>query len=270
MMLQELKQAIDANSIKLPSMPDVALKVNDLVNRDASIKRIAEVIKLDPALSVRVLQVSNSAIFGRIVPSSSVDLAITKLGLVLVKNLVYAFSVKDKFRSNDPDISKYLKDKWHFNLQVAAMATLIAKMLDVKNVDGVFLAGMIHNIGVLPISEWVANSGNSTLKKSLMDDILISESKELSVKMMTDWNFPSDMITVTQHYDDENYASRKIDITDTIIMAHTFLMIRSGHYAPDSLSSFMTKKGLSVTFDDLENIYVSKHQLINNLIAILE
>ena len=59
--LQQLQDAIRHNRITLPTLPEVALRVRDEVDKDsATAVKIAKTVATDAAVSARLLQVANS------------------------------------------------------------------------------------------------------------------------------------------------------------------------------------------------------------------
>ena len=78
----------------IATLPEVTIKIIELVEDPKSTARdLHEVIKRDPALSVKVLKVVNSAFYGLPGQVASVDRAIILLGLSAVKNIAIAASI---------------------------------------------------------------------------------------------------------------------------------------------------------------------------------
>src|SRR3990172_609236 len=76
------------------TLPEVTIKVIEIVEDPKSTARdLHQVIKNDPALSVKILKVVNSAFYGLPGQVASVDRAIILLGLSAVKNLAIAASI---------------------------------------------------------------------------------------------------------------------------------------------------------------------------------
>jgi HD-like signal output (HDOD) protein len=62
--LVHVQTEIDANRLILPTLPDIALKVRDIVSKgDASASELANMIVTDAALSARLIQVANSPLY---------------------------------------------------------------------------------------------------------------------------------------------------------------------------------------------------------------
>ena len=78
----------------LPSPGGVALEILRLSRRDdVRLPDIARVVKSDPALAGRLMQLANSAGAGQQRPALSVDEAITRVGLAAVRQAALGFSM---------------------------------------------------------------------------------------------------------------------------------------------------------------------------------
>ncbi|MFQ5494669.1 MAG: HDOD domain-containing protein, partial [Phycisphaerae bacterium] len=83
----------------LATLPEVTIKIIEIVEDPKSTARdLHEVIKNDPALSVKILKVVNSAFYGLPGQVASVDRAIILLGLSAVKNIAIAASIARLFK----------------------------------------------------------------------------------------------------------------------------------------------------------------------------
>ena len=65
-LVADLDRSLADNDLKLPSLPEVALKIrNALTNEDVSVAEISRLIGSDPALAARIVKIANSALFYR-------------------------------------------------------------------------------------------------------------------------------------------------------------------------------------------------------------
>ena len=111
--------------------------------------RATEVIANDPALSARILKVVNSAFYGLPRQIGSINRAISLLGLNAVKNLAVAASLAKLFKGGSMGPRFDAKDLWTHSVAVAAVSKLIATNLKMSFADEAFLAGLLHDIGVI-------------------------------------------------------------------------------------------------------------------------
>ena len=130
----------------LPAMPRAVSDLLVEMNReDPSPKRVSELIGRDPALTTRVLRLSNSAFFRVSRKIGSADEAVALLGMTHTRSLVMAAALGGSFK-NVPGID--LKQFWRYSLQAAEIARSLSETLH-QNQSGAFTAGLIHAIGIL-------------------------------------------------------------------------------------------------------------------------
>ena len=130
----------------LPAMPRAVSDLLVEMNReDPSPKRVGELIGRDPALTTRVLRLSNSAFFRVSRKIGSADEAVALLGMTHVRSLVMAAALGGSFK-NVPGID--LKQFWRYSLRAAEIARSLAGVLH-QNQGNAFTAGLIHAIGIL-------------------------------------------------------------------------------------------------------------------------
>jgi len=148
-----LKQVI-ASIRNLPTPPIVFEQIQKAINNpDTSVNDIAGILSEDPAMSVKVLKLTNSAFYGLSREIDSVKHAVMIIGLEAVKNLVLSASVLNMFKANDSN-KEYHEKFWRHSLATAFAARLIDGRLkggEIFNPDPAFSAGLIHDIGKMVI-----------------------------------------------------------------------------------------------------------------------
>lgn len=211
---QEILNQLDQIE-NLPTLPIVAQKTLKLVsNKDSAMGQIAEVINRDQAIAARVLRLTNSAFYGFSNRISSIQHAIVILGLNTVKNLVLGISVVKTF--TDCCISsKFNREQfWIHTFSTAQGAKNIAKYLQLPNEEDYFIAGLLHDIGILTIDQYFHDQFIQILEHSSKDnasflecesEILGIDHGELGGRIVERWNVPDFIIdTLTYHH----YPSR--------------------------------------------------------------
>ena len=138
---------------ELPTLPEVMLKVQGHINSDeASVDKLAEIIKQDPALSSTILKTANSAFYNIINRRLSlVKEAIIRIGFNEVLKITLGMSVIKQFPSTWGVID--YKSFWRHSLAAASMTLIVADMLkdeySSEERQNLFLAGLLHDIGIL-------------------------------------------------------------------------------------------------------------------------
>ena len=91
---------IQQNCLKLPTLPEIAMRVRRATSdENVTARRLAGLIKLDTALSARLLRVANSAIYHGVRPVERLQDAITRLGNTAMLNLVSSLAILQLFRT---------------------------------------------------------------------------------------------------------------------------------------------------------------------------
>lgn len=133
---------------ELKTLPHVAIKVTQLVNDDRStMQDFEEIIKLDPVLVTRLLRLVNSPYFGLSQKVESISKAVVFAGMKQLRNLVAVEALRGMFKGDDLDFSAH--KLWLHSATVAILSGMIAKRIFGKDGEDVFLAGIIHDIGLI-------------------------------------------------------------------------------------------------------------------------
>lgn len=135
---------------EIATLPEVTVKIIQIVENPRSTARdLHDVIKNDPALSARLLKVVNSAFYGLPGQIASVDRAIVLLGLSAVKNIAIAASMTRLFNGGATIEGFNGIEVWRHSLTVGVACRLLASGQGRHGLEEVFLAGLIHDLGLL-------------------------------------------------------------------------------------------------------------------------
>jgi len=148
-------KALLASQFVLPSIPRVAaLLLSELERDEPDLKKITQLISTDPALTTRLLQLSNSGFFKLSGKISSVSESLAILGLGHVRTMAAAAASGASFRAV-PGIN--LQQFWAYSLNVARMARSLAGVVRL-NQQAAFTCGLIHAIGELAMHMGMAEA----------------------------------------------------------------------------------------------------------------
>ncbi len=137
---------------KLPSLPRLYHAITEEMNHDeVSLKRVAAIISHDIAMTAKVLQLVNSAFFGLGRRVSSIEQAVSYLGVDVIRSLVVSQAAFAEFELVDLD---FFRSLWKHSWATGAVAKRISE-LESRDpiVHGEALqAGMLHDIGALVLA----------------------------------------------------------------------------------------------------------------------
>jgi len=229
--IARLEADIDANHLTLPTLPEVALRVRDAVEGDnATARSIAEMVSQDSALSARLLQVANSPLYQGRTPVESVQMAVTRLGLRLVRSLVVSLAMKQIFQATSVALDRQFRRIWEDSLQVAAISRVLAGEAPAVEGEQAMLAGLVHNIGALPIMARVDELLGFSAEAELIGALLESHAPALGRRILAGWHFPPPLVEVpTGCLDLYRDPTPAADITDVVLVARLQHLAVRGH-----------------------------------------
>lgn len=134
----------------LPSLPTVYGELQEILkNPETSVEEVGLVIEKDMAMSVKVLQLVNSAFFGLYNNIESPARAVNLLGIDTIKALVLNVGVFTEIGHGVELVN--VEKLWKHSLRVALFAKYIAQHeeQDEDSINHIFIAGLLHDIGKL-------------------------------------------------------------------------------------------------------------------------
>jgi len=187
-------------SPRLPSLPTIALEVIELVQqKNVDIKQIADTIKMDPALSSKILKTVNSSFYGQAYSISTISHALVVLGLNSVKTLALGFSLVNNLADQGGEGFDHM-EFWKRSLFTATASKALAQKAGVVQQEEAFLGGLLMDLGMLTMNQTLGNEYNSLIAKTgnVHSKLLELEQSELDLthaevgaKLAESWSLPT-------------------------------------------------------------------------------
>jgi len=131
------------------SLPDVAIRINELIDRpDTSTKELVEVVQLDAGIATTVLRLANSAWYGLPSRVDTISRAITLIGMKALRDLVLSTSVITTFKGISSEFVDMM-DFWDNSVTCGVVCRNLAQKCGVRESERMFLAGLLHKVGRL-------------------------------------------------------------------------------------------------------------------------
>lgn len=261
--LDEVKNAVATEKLLLPSLPDIALKIKEECEKeDTSAEKIAEVIYQDPAMSVRLLQVANSSLYRTRHSAENVQAAITKLGLRMVRDLIMSLSMKQLYHASSNIIAERFRELWLASTKTAAISRML--VMNIKHLDPeqAMLAGLIHNIGALPIILMAEDDDDLFDNPEALYNIVFKMQGEVGAYIFHKWHFPEYMAEVASEcYHFRRHHDGPADYIDVVQVALIQGSIYTGLECPEDWSTVSAFERLDIG-TDIHMLDIEENRLI--------
>jgi len=229
--VNELIQDLESGQLQLPTLPEVALRVRDVVDdEDANASQIAEIIAQDAALSARLIQVANSPLYRGRQEIDRLSMVVARLGNKLVRNLVTSQVMKQMFQATNDVVDQHLRAVWEHSVQVAAIARALAGSVPGVMPDQAMLAGLIHDIGTLPILYRAEERDELLATPGLLDQLIARLHTRIGGAILKHWKFPDALVAVAaEHENLERSHEGGPDLVDLVQVANLQSHIDTDH-----------------------------------------
>jgi len=153
----ELSRAVLVRRIgEISTLPEIAARVIEVANDPQSgAADLKGVMESDVALSARVLRCVNSSAYAVRVKVTNLQQAIAYLGVKQVRNLALTASVSELFQRHETIGSYSRLHLWRHMVSVGIGARLLAMRLNFMDFEDVFLAGLLHDIGIVLEDQYI-------------------------------------------------------------------------------------------------------------------
>lgn len=199
------------NGVKdIHAMPSVIVKALNIMKKPtASMKELGDIVMFDQSLTIKILALVNSAYYGFSQQISSINIALSLLGMVKVKNIIVAVAMKPMM-SNQGD-----KELWKHSMRVAAGCEYLANLTKIMDSDEAFIAGFVHDVGKM---------------------VLHMSNEKLYAKVISAVNDGADILEAERKYFDSDHVKTGSLLAKRWQLPILLANIISYHHAP-SLSS---------------------------------
>jgi len=194
----------------LPSPPKVALQIIQMVkDPNIEIDDVVRVLALDPALSVKILRLANSPLYGQGKKIANLQKAIMVIGLNGILSLALSFSlVKSLRQENETGLDHTMF--WRRALIAGSAGLALAQMCDRSDQEELFMASFIQDIGMLVIEQVEPSLyAHPNFEQMSHQKVILHEREHFGTDhaivgswMLRQWNFPEELLGAVRYSDD--------------------------------------------------------------------
>jgi HD-like signal output (HDOD) protein len=210
-----------AETLKLPQLPNVALKVKQIADDpEGDIQTLARVIQTSPVLPGHLIKIANSALYQLQTPVTSALAAVNILGMRKTRDLVITYTMRNLFRTDSSLIADHMQRLWRHCALTGAIAYTLSDMTPGLNPDRAMLLGLLHDIGVLPIIHYAGKFPELARNAPMLEESIRALRSQIGAMVLRQWEFADETVQVC--LDAENWQrdpSNRPDYTDAVIIA---------------------------------------------------
>ncbi|MGE0372223.1 MAG: HDOD domain-containing protein [Gammaproteobacteria bacterium] len=227
---QAIRAELGADRLVVPSLPEIALRIKKAVESEsANISKIARIVSADPAITAKLIKAANGPLYRGNVKIDNCQSAIVRLGMNTTKQLVISFTLRELFRLNNPELKRRMLDTWRHSTEVGAISMVLAKLTAHLEPEQALLAGLLHDIGVVPILCHVQSDGALPVDAAVLDQAIAELRGEVGAMILRRWGFHEALAQAALMADEWNYDSgARAGYADLVILAQLHSYMKAG------------------------------------------
>ena len=218
---KELLDALENDQLVLPTLPEVALKVREAAaDPDVDVATLAKVIENDTAISARIIKITNSPLLRASRPIEDLKMAVSRLGINYTSNLATSLAMQQMFQATSDVIDQRMREVWSHSTEVSGIAHVLARHYTKLKPDQATLAGVVHQIGVLPILTYAEDNRRLLKDPAALDELIATLHPILGRKILEAWDFPDELIIVPEEHLHFTREVNRVDYADVVMVAN--------------------------------------------------
>lgn len=221
----ELFAALEKGRLELPTLPEMAMRIRDAIDDpNVSAEALIRLLTTDPSVSAQIIKTANSAAFSSGNPVNDLRTAISRLGYRMLRNMVMLMTMSKLFKAKSPIISQELQRLWDHSREVAANSYVLALHQKHLKPDQAMLAGLVHDLGALPLCVY-ADRHHPRLDKETLEGLIRKFQAKVGVKLLASWNFPPELVEIVSQHENLQRATADglPDYIDVVAVANLMI-----------------------------------------------
>ena len=193
----------------LPSLPTAAVKLLELSKSpDAGIQDLCDVIKSDPAITVRVIRAANASYFGLRNEVTSIEKAAMMLGPGMLTTVTLTFYLAEQSVA-DGQLARHFSGLWLQAVTQAAASETILKVTEQKGASTAFLAGLLCDVGQLAMLRVLGDQYVDVKQSAISENCRLVDVErsqlgfdhvDLGLELGKKWGLPNTVIESIEHH----------------------------------------------------------------------
>ena len=173
-----LRQRIEAIRTYLPPIPGVFAELAQLLHdENVDMRTLGRVIGKDPAMSINVLRIANSAFYGLANKVKTIEHAVTMLGLREIAGVCMACEATRMFKPRAGEKHVDLHAFWLHSVATAVLSRIFSSQFRIEPRGQAYLAGLLHDIGQLILDRFLHDLYKQVVQLTYDENISLVEAE---------------------------------------------------------------------------------------------
>jgi HD-like signal output (HDOD) protein len=210
-----------AGQTNLPSLPDVAVRIRQALQEEGcDTARVTRVVQGAPPVAAYLVRLANSPLYRGRVPVEDVKSAVSRFGLEGTRNLVTTYTLKNLFVTDQPLLGRMLRALWGASARLAALSAVLARHLPGFDPDRAMLAGLLQDIGALPLITRLARRRDLLADAPAARRAVADMTPRVGVLLLRQWGMDEQMQAVAASREDWHRDGGPLaDLADLVLIA---------------------------------------------------
>ena len=230
--VEELRSDIARNKIRLPTLPNISLEALVVVNDDTStVADVAEIVEKDAAIASRLVKYANSPLYRGVKPVTTIKAAITRIGFDKVRHAILTLAMKEVFKTGYRPLQKRMEELWEHSMDVATRAALLARDFEHIDQEEVLLAGLVHDIGAIPVLLKAQDYEMLVNSRKNLDKLIAPLHAAIGRDILRAWKFDPRLVAVANEHENlsRDPGNAPVDLVDLVQVANVLSHADSDH-----------------------------------------
>ncbi len=202
--IEYLINLIDSEKLEIPMLPDIVMKIISLSeNPDTEMSKYVDLIKSDQAIALKVIKLANSPLYKGLRDVNDLNLAISRIGINELKNLVLMLSLQSKIFKNK-EFKDLIEEIWKTSLLTSILSSKLADYYSLSASNSYTIA-LTHDVGEIIVFNAVRGYEQFYKRKYKVDSFFVkriakSYHQEISAFTLAHWNFSKEQIDIVRNH----------------------------------------------------------------------
>ena len=218
---------ISSGSISLPTMPDVVQKIQKVfADDDYDVAKITRLIQSDPSISAKLLKTANSALYRGNAPIETLQQAVVRLGMDVIRKQIMIYAASDVFQSKSAGMKMRMQSLWANCRKVSAFSRILAIRSGSFDPEMAQMAGLLSDLGIIAILDYAQAHEDLYGDDVALDQTIRVLHSQINGMLLYQWNLGDEIVSVGEESRDwfRNHRN-EADLCDLVLVARYYSLM---------------------------------------------